>query len=653
MEIPMPRPVQTSASNPVRIAELPVSDNGGLIGITFAPGKRQLDALSGAHQRDLAADLDRIAAWNAAAVVTLAETQELEALGIPTIGAEVRRRHMEWHHWPIRDYGIPDAAFEATWPVRAARLRRLLACSGRVLIHCKGGLGRTGTIAARLLAESGMASHEAIAAVRAVRPGAIETDAQERWVAAGCSTPLPTPALDRDAARDRAIGALIGLAVGDAVGTTLEFTRKPRLAVLDDMQGGGPFGLKRGQWTDDTAMALALADSLLADPALDAADLMRRFVDWHEHGTYSCTGRCFDIGNTIVAALERFRRHGNPLAGSTEEAASGNGALMRLSPVAVRHWRNPDELQRIAVLQTRTTHGAPTTITASTRFAALLAAAIAGSSLPDLLSGPADAMEKAWVGQHRDMVRGSGYVVHALRAAVWAVARTTDFRSAVLLAANLGEDADTTAAVAGQLAGALYGASAIPRAWRDALAWRERLEETAARLFDAGWDTAEDVAVVVHPTLGDGFAAPWMTGDWTLRERLSALAAFRPMFEEAGFRFSAFMPDHRKGDMIELGYTSYGEQAERFVQAAYHYGWVRRVDWMAWQNTEEGRRLLNDPAALESADEDDLARVLTTCLREERFCEGALAGAFESGLISRVLRRAEQLLAALPAAFLR
>ncbi len=178
----MTRPA-TSTGNPLRIAELPLG--GGVVGITFAPGKQQPDGLTGRHARDLDADLDAVAAWNAALVVTLAEAEELAALGIAGIGAAVRRRHMEWAHWPIADYGMPDAEWAAAWPARSARLRSLLACGGRVLVHCKGGLGRAGMVAARLLVEAETATDAAIAAVRAARPGAVETVAQERWVAAG------------------------------------------------------------------------------------------------------------------------------------------------------------------------------------------------------------------------------------------------------------------------------------------------------------------------------------------------------------------------------------------------------------------------------------------------------------------------------------
>ena len=478
--------IQTSLTNPLHIAVLPFGTGDGLLGITFAPGKVQPGGMTAFHRRDLATDLDVIAAWNAAAVVTLVEAHELNALGIAAIGAEVRLRHMEWHHWPIGDYQVPEAAFMAAWPARSAALRGLLSRGGRVLLHCKGGLGRAGSVAARLLVEDGMDACTAIATVRAARPGAIETGPQEGWVAAGRPAPPPTPDRGRAAARDRALGALLGLAVGDAVGAAIEFEPKPRLARLDDMEAGGPHRLARGQWTDDTAMSLALADSLLAHPGLDAADLMQRFLGWLDTGACSCTGTCFDIGVQTRSALERYRRCGEPLAGSTDPGASGNGALMRLAPVAIRHWRNSAEMARVAAVQTLTTHGSPATLAATGTLAAMLAEAIAGTGLSAILSGPAgDAVGGGWRGLHRDAVQGSGYVVRSLQAAVWAVSRTTDFRSAVLLAANLGDDADTTAAVAGQLAGAVYGAGGIPAEWLDALAWRGRLADTAGQLFDA------------------------------------------------------------------------------------------------------------------------------------------------------------------------
>ena len=656
----------TSTSNPLRIAEITVGTAGGRIGITFAPGKQQPDGLTAAHQRNLGADLDVIAAWNAAAVVTLVEAHELDSLGIAALGVEIQRRYMQWHHWPIQDYGVPDETFEAAWSARSAMLRSLLACGGRVLVHCKGGLGRAGTVSARLLVESGMPPGDAIRAVRAVRPRAIETRPQEVWVRAGRAVPLVLPARNRDAARDRAVGALLGLAVGDAVGAAIEFSPKPQFAVLDDMAQGGPHRLARGQWTDDTAMALALADSLALVPSLDPADLMRRFLDWRDTGAYSCTGTCFDIGNATSAALERFRRTGDPLAGSDAPDASGNGAMMRLAPVAIRHWRDRDALQAVAAVQTRTTHGSSATLAASAVFADLLADAIAGAPLPEVLASPAAGrIEGGWRGLHRDNIEGSGWVVQSLQAAVWAVSRTTDFRSAVLLAANLGNDADTTAAIAGQLAGAIYGVAGIPLEWLEVLAWRERLEDVGTSLFDAAWSEAEwadsserenppndqDDAASDASTVGDGFAACWMTRDWTLRERLAALAGFRTTFEREGFQFATSVPPERDGNLTTLGWTELGVEAERFYKMLYDYGWVRRLDWMAWRDTEVGRRLMQDADAMAQATEDDLAWVLTTCVRADRFCEGYLADAFEAGLIGRVVLRAGQLLVALEARF--
>ena len=430
--------------------------------------------------------------------------------------------------------------------------------------------------------------------------------------------PLPHPGRDRGAARDRALGALLGLAAGDAVGAALEFSPKPRFAVLGDMVAGGPHRLERGQWTDDTAMALALADSLLAGPKLDGVDLMRRFLDWHDNGTYSCTGRCFDIGIQTRAALERFRRSGEPFAGSTPPSASGNGALMRLAPVAIRFWRDRDVAVDLAEWQTRTTHGSPATISASQAFVDLLVRAIGGALLPDLLASPAADIEGGWRGLHRDVVEGSGYVVRSLQAALWAVARTTTFRSAVLLAANLGDDADTTAAIAGQLAGAIYGASAIPEEWLAALAWRDRIENTADRLFKASW---------------------------SLRERLQALAEFDQIFRQPGFAFAVFLPATTVGGHIHLGGYTFTEDGLRFCKTLCEYDWIREFDWVCWRDTERGRALLHDRAVLMQANADELAQVLTTCVRADRFSDGYLAPAYDSGLIGCVIARAGQLLA--------
>jgi ADP-ribosyl-[dinitrogen reductase] hydrolase len=470
-------------NNPLRIDEVPAAS--GLVGITLAPGKRGPSAYGGVHERDLASDLDEVARWGAAAVVSLIEEHEFRELQIEGLGEEVRRRHMEWHHLPILDVSVPDASFESDWRENSARLRGLLLRGNRLLIHCRGGIGRAGMISARLLVELGTDPQDALAIVRRARhPRAAETREQEKWVAAGRSIDDALPAQGSEARRDRAVGALLGLAVGDAVGAAIEFSSKPKFALVNELVGGGPHRLKAGEWTDDTAMALALAESLYDDPVLDAADLMDRFVDWWRNGTYSCTGTCFDIGLTTRGALERYLLSNNPYSGSSDQRASGNGALMRISPVAIRYWHDLETALEIAERQTLTTHGSPETIRASRLLTRLLTRAIGGHPLTGILSGD-EADEVGFRDLHRDAITGSGYVVKSLQAALWAVNRTSDFRSAILLAANLGDDADTTAAIAGQLAGAVYGVSGIPKEWLGRLAWRARLESSADQLFTA------------------------------------------------------------------------------------------------------------------------------------------------------------------------
>lgn len=300
--------------------------------------------------------------------------------------------------------------------------------------------------------------------------------------------------LDDPALIDRAIGALLGLAVGDAIGTTLEFAARDAQPPLVDMVGYGPFGLKAGQWTDDTAMALALADSLKHRHGFDARDCMSRFVNWYRWGVYSCTGDCFDIGGVTRAALHQFEKTGDPFAGSTAEFSAGNGSLMRLAPVPIWGLKHGAKVVAdIAWEQSRTTHGAFPCLEACEGFALITARAIAGESKAAVLAPPAElrpgkvgeVLAGQWRGKSRDQISSSGYVVHSLEAALWCVDQAADFPEAVLLAANLGDDADTVAAITGQLAGALWGASSISQAWRERVAWGDEIAQTARDLLAA------------------------------------------------------------------------------------------------------------------------------------------------------------------------
>ncbi|WP_246176406.1 cyclin-dependent kinase inhibitor 3 family protein [Rhodovulum strictum] len=169
---------RTSLTHPLQIAEVRTDPAHGRIGITFCPGKQDRAAATGAWARDLDLDLDAIAAWGARMVLTLVEPAELAALKVPDLGAEVRRRGLDWRHLPIADYSVPGPEFEVGWQDHGRDIRALIRAGGNVLVHCKGGLGRAGMIAARLLVELGTEPDAAIRAVRRARPGAIETPSQ-------------------------------------------------------------------------------------------------------------------------------------------------------------------------------------------------------------------------------------------------------------------------------------------------------------------------------------------------------------------------------------------------------------------------------------------------------------------------------------------
>ena len=296
--------------------------------------------------------------------------------------------------------------------------------------------------------------------------------------------------------RDRFRGALAGLAAGDAVGTPLEFTSPGSFTPLTDMVGGGPFRLKPGQWTDDTSMALCLAESLVFCAEFDPKDQMQRYVRWWKEGYLSCTGSCFDIGGTVRRALAQFERTGEPYAGSTDAHSAGNGSLMRLAPVALRYAAAPETAIARAGDSSRTTHGAAEAVDACRYFSGLLVGALNGVDKETLLSPLYSPVPGLWereplapkiaaiaAGSFREKqppgIRGTGYVVDALETALWAFHGTENFRAACLAAANLGEDADTTAAICGQIAGAFYGYDAIPASWRGQLAMHERIVELA------------------------------------------------------------------------------------------------------------------------------------------------------------------------------
>lgn len=291
---------------------------------------------------------------------------------------------------------------------------------------------------------------------------------------------------------ERFRGCLLGLAAGDAVGTTVEFHSRGTFEPLAGMVGGGPFGLAPGQWTDDTSMALALATSLVEN-GFDPQDQMDRYVRWWREGYLSSTGRCFDIGNTIRQALSYYESSGSPFSGSTSPYSAGNGSIMRLAPVPMYYWPDKGLAIHYAAESSRTTHGAAECLDACRLLAAILLQALAGADketallahgAPEPLTEKIQAIaEGAYRDKSRDQIKGSGYVVESLEAALWCFWTTGSFREAILAAANLGDDADTTAAICGQVAGAFYGAEAIPATWREQLAMGSLIQELADQLW--------------------------------------------------------------------------------------------------------------------------------------------------------------------------
>lgn len=327
-----------------------------------------------------------------------------------------------------------------------------------------------------------------------------------------------------DDSLDRAVGTLLGLACGDAVGTTLEFKPPGSFEPIDDMVGGGPFHLRPGQWTDDTSMALCLAESILDTGELDLVDQMRRYRLWANEGYLSSTGRCFDIGNTTRTQLERFGRTGDPVDLRVDDEACANGSLMRLAAVPIRWHADVAEAVSRSGESSRPTHPAARPVDACRLYGAMLAALVRGRPFDEVVypgfwrfGGLHPAIEAiasgSWRGKEPPAIRGTGYCIDALEAALWAVDGADDFRTAVLRAANLGDDADTTAAIAGQLAGARWGASAIPDTWRAKLSLGERIVAMAEMLFFADAGAAPD-----RPWPFDDFLHAW----WVEPARLLA-----------------------------------------------------------------------------------------------------------------------------------
>lgn len=293
---------------------------------------------------------------------------------------------------------------------------------------------------------------------------------------------------------EKLTGSLLGLSVGDALGAPVEFKERGSFPEVREMQAGGYFRLPAGAWTDDTAMALCLADSLLSQPEFDEKDLLDRLLRWIDDNENTSTGRCIGVGQNTMAVLGNYRRTGSLTAPIVKGRSDGNGALMRLAPVACLHWTDRAVARSVARRQSFSTHASELSAAACEVQALLLCGLISGQTWEGALNQvaqetwPAEIaaiIDGGWRAKSRDDISSTGYVIHTLEAAIWAVGSTHTFEDALIAAVNLGHDADTVGAVAGQLAGARYGSREIPARWLECLFHRDQIADIANQLFVA------------------------------------------------------------------------------------------------------------------------------------------------------------------------
>jgi ADP-ribosylglycohydrolase len=427
-------------------------------------------------------------------------------------------------------------------PRRPEQMRRIqdeiaavLAAGGTVYLHCRAGIGRTGMVAGCFLVEQGRDGERALRELNELWtmqcaradlwPVVPQTPEQAEYIRQW--TPRRPPPADSSAGepdddaevtdaelapvrglRERFQGAMLGLAVGDALAAATQFRRPGSFTPVGDLLGGGPFDLPRGAWSDDTAMALCLAESLAEREGFDPADQLERYGRWQREGYLSATGQCLGITAATARALAAAPWRAPPLADVQLRSLLDAEPLARVAPVVLHAYAAPEEAVALAAEAARATCEAPRVLDACRLLAAMLHAALRGEPRERVLAPPAAAFGER--GLHREVARiatrryDAGYTPPAadggalavLDLARWCLASTASFREGVLRAVNLGGDSDVIAAVYGQLAGAHYGVAAIPAAWRGALARAELIGELGDRLLRNALLQAGDEVVV-------------------------------------------------------------------------------------------------------------------------------------------------------------
>jgi ADP-ribosylglycohydrolase len=430
---------------------------------------------------------------------------------------------VNYHSLPLRDHDVPQASQQMRAILSA--LRGELRAGRCVYVHCRAGIGRTGTVIGCYLIEQGLSAEAALTELnRLWRQNALskiwgsvpETEAQRdyvlRWNNVKAATDrvaeLPTEELAVRSVRERFLGSLVGLAVCDALAAATQLRRPGSFAAVGDLLGGGPHELPRGAWSDDTAMALCLADSLVACGGSDPADQLERYLRWKNTGYLSATEQCLGISAATAAALARAQWRRRSFAGSHDPTQASAEPLSRLAPAVLFAFGDRQRALAAVDEATRVTSQSPVVLDCARLQTGMLLAALHGESKARVLSPAADWLPGPPLRAEVAVLATSGKrfkklaatqpagaeATTALAAAREALANAASFRDGALAAVNLGGNSDVVGAIYGQLAGAHFGLSAIPLGWRSALAKREQIEALADQLLTIALINIADAA---------------------------------------------------------------------------------------------------------------------------------------------------------------
>lgn len=488
--------VRTSITHPLRIDSLPLAN--GHLGITFCPGKKGDSVFGQAWDRDLDLDLDAIKNWNANAVLTLIEDHEFEMLDVLRLGKAVRSRNIEWLHFPITDLGVPTEAASQHWRKISPRIHAIIERGGRVVVHCRGGLGRAGTIAALILTERGMSADDAISSVRSVRPNAIETAGQETWIR--------QKAPQTDQTRERIFACLLGGAIGDSLGAEIEFlsANQIRREYPDGFTDLPPHQRIRGAITDDTQMTLFTAEGIInayqnaaKTGSFDVlSNVHKALLRWNcTQGGQSQVAPDFSglitdrrlwarraPGLTCLSSLSACQK----LSSFARNDSKGCGTIMRVAPVALMTPR--DQVRKLAIETSALTHGHPTGQLAAAAWAEMLADIASGMQLEQA----AEATAAQYAGlDHGDETAfairralkaprdGTTETVHslgggwtadeALSIALYACLAGQSLDHALEISVVHNGDSDSTGAIAGNMLGLLKADEILNHRWGNAI----------------------------------------------------------------------------------------------------------------------------------------------------------------------------------------